>query len=466
MPTFVYTAQDRAGNTTNGTIDSDSDVSALALLRTRGLWVKEIRPAGAPGAARPDVTQSVPAMPSAPPRSMGIGSGYAAPVAAPQPQAPPAGAPYSSGTPLSGIGAGPRPEVARPAAVSAPAPLRTDDSFGKRLHSPVSLKDLSLLYRQLHTMLNSGVGIYSALEMLSDPRQCPNAALRKVVADIARQALNGRTVSEAMARYPWLFPKMHVRMVEAGEAGGFLVDVLRRLAEYSEREYQVRMDIKKKTLYPKLVFALLLLVLPINIPLTLAGYLGGLSRVLMNAALLGGFGWFFIRAFSTNRSGVQLLDQIKLAVPVIGPLVRKMAAARFARSLAALYGAGVPIHVALSMAGETAGNHVLEQRSRVAVPALERGLPIARAIEATGFFPPMFIGMVSTGETTGNLDVMLDKAADFYEEESTHATTQLVVIMGVVVLIFVAILVAMKMLNFYAGLFNGIMNATGAAGGE
>jgi len=155
---------------------------------------------------------------------------------------------------------------------------------------------------------------------------------------------------------------------------------------------------------------------------------------------------------------------VKLAIPVIGPLIRKMTAARFARSFAALYGAGVPIASALGMSGEASGNHLLEQRSRVMVPALERGVPLSRAMDASGFFPPMFIGMISTGESTGNLDQMLDKAADFYEEEARHATTQLVVILGVVLLIVAAILVAIKMISFYSGLFSGIFNAAGGGG--
>jgi type IV pilus assembly protein PilC len=347
-----------------------------------------------------------------------------------------------------------------------PAGSTVDKSLSKRLRSPVSLKDLSLLYRQLHTLLNSGVPLYQSLDMLSQPNQSPNPHLRRVVADIARHVLTGGRLSERMALYPWLFDRMQVRMVEAGEGGGLLVDIFRRLADYLEKEYETRLEIKRKTLYPKLVLALLFFVLPINIPLTMAGYLRDITRMLLWLAVVTVPTWLALRYFLTSRIGKELFDQVKLAVPVIGPLVRKMAAARFARSLAALYGAGVPIASALAMSGEASGNYLLEQHSLRMVPALERGVSISQALQATGFFPPMFTGMLATGESTGNLDTMMDKAADFYEEEASHATTQLVVILGVVLLVLVGIFVAIKLISFYSGMLGGIIEGAGGAGGE
>jgi type IV pilus assembly protein PilC len=169
-----------------------------------------------------------------------------------------------------------------------------------------------------------------------------------------------------------------------------------------------------------------------------------------------------IRALLTTEAGREAYDQVKLLVPVIGPLVRKLAVSRFARTLAALYGAGVPIMTSVSIAGETCGNHVLESATRRSLPAIEHGVSITQTLTASGFFQPMFLGMVSTGETSGNLDQMLDKAAAFYEEEAQHSTVQLVTILSVVLLLVAAILVAIKIISFYTGFYGGV---TGGAGG-
>jgi type IV pilus assembly protein PilC len=400
MPVFTYTARDRTGNTTSGTVEAETDQRAAARLREQGLWVTDLR---------------------------------------------------------SGERAG----------VERVGPPRTQEApISKRIRSPVSLKDLAIFYRQMHTLLNSGVALYQSLEMVGQGGQTPNPHLRNIVQDIARRILAGSRLSDAMAHYPWLFDKMQVRMVEAGERGGLLVQIFLRLAEFLEREYEIRMDVSRKTLYPKLVVSLLIFVLPIRIPLTLQSYLSELGHILLMIVAFGVPIWLAARVLLTGRAGREAYDQVKLAFPVIGKLIRKLAAARFARSLAALYGAGVPIMTAVTMSGEASGHYVLETRSRAMGPALERGVSLAQTLEASGFFPPMFIGMVRTGETTGNLDGMLDKAADFYEEEAAHATTQLVVTMGVVLLVVVAILVAIKLIGFYTGMLGEAFKAAGSAGGE
>jgi len=349
--------------------------------------------------------------------------------------------------------------------VSAPS-SRQQDSLGQRLKSPVSPKDLSLYYRQLHTLLNSGVAIYQSLEMLSQPAQTPNTHLRAAVHWLSRHVLAGGRLSEGMARYPRIFDRMQVRMVEAGEAGGLLVSIFQRLSEYLEREHAIRSEVSRKTLYPKIVLALLVFVMPIGFPLSLVGYLMGLGTILLWIFGLGIPIWLVLRLFLTSRGGRETWDQVKLAIPVLGKLIRKMAVARFARSFAALYGAGVPIASALAMSGEAAGNYSLEQMSLRMVPALERGVSLSQTLEASRFFPPMFLGMVATGESSGNLDGMLAKAADFYDEESSHAVQQLVVILGVVLLLAVGILVAFKIFSFYAGLFNASFQGAGGGADE
>ena len=404
MPVFQYTARDQSGNVTTGYVEADNNSSAVARLRESGLWVTDLRSHGG------------------------------------------------------------RKEAPRPTPQAAPAPTaapRVEGGMAKKMFSPVPLKDLSLFYRQLYTLLNSGIGMYQAFEMLGNGTQTPNAQLRRVTVEIGRHVLTGGRVSEAMARYPWLFDKMQLRMVEAGEYGGLLVDIFRRLADYLEREYAIRQEIKKKTLYPKLILAALVLIPPVP-TLVLRGvvpYLLDVWNTIATLALICVPFFLVIRALLTTEAGKEAYDQVKLLIPVIGPLVRKLAVSRFARTLAALYGAGVPIMTSVSIAGETCGNHVLESATRRSLPAIEHGVSITQTLTASGFFQPMFLGMVSTGETSGNLDQMLDKAAAFYEEEAQHSTVQLVTILSVVLLLVAAILVAIKIISFYTSFYGGVTGA-------
>jgi type II secretory pathway component PulF len=271
-----------------------------------------------------------------------------------------------------------------------------------------------------------------------------------------------------MARFPWLFDKMQVRMVEAGETGGLLVAVLGRLADYLEREYEVRLDIKRKTLYPKILLAALIFIpqVPTLVLRGVVPYLLEIWGIISMGLLVGVPTFFAFRLLLRTQAGRETWDQIKLLIPVIGGLVRKLAVGRFARTLAALYGAGVPIASALAMAGESSGNSVLEKATARMVPGVERGVPVAQAMGASGFFQPMVLGMVSTGETSGNLDVMLDKAADFYEEEGRHSIVQLVVILGVLLLLLMALIIAIKVIGFYGGFYAGATGAAGGAAGE
>jgi type II secretory pathway component PulF len=318
-----------------------------------------------------------------------------------------------------------------------------EDHLFKKMFRPVSLKDLALFYRQFHALLNAGMPLFQTLDTLGGGAQTPNTELRRVIHEMSQDLLQGKRLSETMARYPWLFDKMQVRMIEAGEQGGLLVEILERLSVYLEREYELRLEIKRKTLYPKLLLFAFLFIPPIP-TLVLRGpqaYAAEVWGMIQFFVILGIPLFFAVRYLLTTRAGRDAYDTVKLAIPITGPLVRKIVAARFARTLAALYGAGVPIATAVTVAGDACGNSVLEGAAQRMGPAMERGVSISGAIAASGFFPPMFNGMVATGEQTGSLDQTLDKAADFYEEEAMHATVQLVVIMGVLLLLVMAIMI-------------------------
>lgn len=353
------------------------------------------------------------------------------------------------------------------AARVAPGGPAVDRSTAKMMFSPVNEKELSLFYRQLYTLLNAGSGLYNALEMLSQPNQTPNPALRKVVAQIGPEVMAGRRLSEAMARFPWLFDKLQVRMVEAGEHGGLLVQIFQRLSDFLQSQYELKLEIKRRTLYPKLLLAAFFII-PSIPTLVIAGagaWLKEIGGIVLWLALLVVPIWLTLRYLLTTSGGRNAYDQVKLLIPVIGTLVRKLTIARFARSLAALYGAGVPIQTAVTLAGDTCGNYVLESATRRVVPAIERGMPVSEVLATTRFFPPMFTGMIQTGETSGSLDEILNKSAEFYEEEAKHAIIQLTVILGVALLLIMAIVIAIKIINFYTGYFNNVFQQ-GGGGGE
>jgi type IV pilus assembly protein PilC len=302
--------------------------------------------------------------------------------------------------------------------------------------------------------------------MLSQQNQTPNRHLRRVAAEIAREVLTGRPLSASMARYPWLFDRMQVRIVEAGEHGGLLIEVLRRLADHLQREWELRLEIKRRTLYPKILL-LAFFVIPAIPTLVLEGLVPFLLQVwgTMATLVIVAVPTYLVgRYLLTTLAGRNAYDQIKLELPWIGALTRKLAVARFARTVAALYGAGVPIQTATLLAGEASGNYVLETGTARIVHAVERGEPLSRALSATRFFPPMFLGMIETGEASGSLDEILNKAAEFYEEEALHAIVQLTVILGVLLLIGMAVVIAIRVIQFYTGYVAGVFS--GAGGGE
>src|SRR5262249_39946866 len=203
-----------------------------------------------------------------------------------------------------------------------------------------------------------------------------------------------------------------------------------------EREYTLRLQIKQRTLYPKILVLALIFIpgIPTLILVSPAAYFGGILHTWGPVALGLLLLWVALRYMLKGQSVRDFYDQVKLLLPVIGPLVRKMAAARFARSLAALYHAGVPLTSGVAASGEASGNAVLNKTSQRVVPALERGGSLTQALAATAFLPPMIHSMFATGEQAVDLDQVLDQVGDYYENEANHSTIQLLVIRASVVL--------------------------------
>lgn len=312
----------------------------------------------------------------------------------------------------------------------------------------VSLKDIAIMSRQLATMISSGLSLLRSLTILAE--QTENQALARVIADVRGDIEGGRSLSAALARHPKVFPPLMINMVRAGEVGGFLDSVLSSVAANFESEVRLRGKIKSAMAYPVVVFAIAILavigMLWFIVPTfeemfsTLGGELPLLTRILvgMSASLKVGLlplivviiaGIYLWNANKRKLGFRQRVEPLYLKAPVFGGLVQKVALARFTRNLGAMLRAGVPILQSLDIVGEASGNIVIENATRAVRESVRSGNSLAKPLAQHSIFPPMAVQMMAVGEDTGALDQMLDKIADFYDQEvesTTEALTSLI----------------------------------------
>lgn len=319
------------------------------------------------------------------------------------------------------------------------------------LWTGISLRDLAFFFRQFATMIDAGVPLFQSLSTLS--HQAPNPKLRRIVAEIAFQVQNGSQLSAAMRRYPWVFSSLQLHMIEAAEAGGLLDQMMQRIADYLEREYEIRQKVKRQTLYPKIVLvaAILLPQLYILIFQGLMPYLHATVFTVLPLLLWAAAIWAAFRLGFQWPPFRYAYDTVKLNLPVIGGLIRKQVTGKFARGLAALYGAGLPVGRAMAWSADACGNPRVADMIHQQVPRIERGESLTDALAATRFFSPVALGMVATGEQAGNVDGMLGKLADFQEAEADHATQQMVTIGSTLFYLAVALFVGYIVVSFYGG---------------
>jgi type IV pilus assembly protein PilC len=324
----------------------------------------------------------------------------------------------------------------------------------------VKAKDIAVMSRQFATMINSGLSLLRALNILSE--QTDNAYFRGVLSQVRADVERGQSLSQALVKHPKAFSRLYVAMIKAGETGGVLDSTLLRMAETMEKEVALRHKIKSAMTYPVVVFALVILivtamlmfVVPMfkNLYKSLGGTLPLPTRLLITAsdgikhfwfiwlfAVVGGI-WGFRRWIRTEQ-GRAKWDAIKLRLPVFGILVHKTALSRYARTLAALFRSGVPILQGLDIVKETVNNAVMAKAVAEVQASVKEGASLAKPLEAHAVFPPMVVQMMMVGEETGALDTMLEKIADFYDQEvdaTVEALTSLIeplliAVMGVVV---------------------------------
>jgi type IV pilus assembly protein PilC len=306
----------------------------------------------------------------------------------------------------------------------------------------VGLKDLAIMSRQFATMIDSGLSLMRALSILSE--QTESAPLAKVLVEVKTEVEGGASLSSSMAKHAKVFPPLMINMCRAGEVGGFLDKVLLQIAENMEAEVKLRAKIKSAMTYPVVVFiiaiiavvGMLLFIVPVFTKMfaSLGGdlpaptkalvFLSGAMKIAapvgIVVAIPASIGWNRIKDQERVR---QVIDPWKLKVPIFGDLFRKVAISRFSRNLGTMLHSGVPILRSLEIVGEAAGNVVIRDASRAVEESVRRGESLAAPLAEHKVFPAMVVQMLAVGEDTGAMDTMLDKIADFYDQE-VEATTE------------------------------------------
>lgn len=312
----------------------------------------------------------------------------------------------------------------------------------------VGLKDIAILARQLATMIASGLSLLRSLSILSE--QTENKALAKTISSVRNDVESGVSLSMALTKHSETFPPLMINMVRAGEVGGFLDTVLESIATNFESEVRLRGKVKSAMTYPVVVFVIaivavigmLIFIVPVFVTMfeNLGGELPAPTKVLvwlsafarygaLPGAVALGFGAFLWKKNKNKRGFREKVEPVYLKIPVFGQLIRKIAIARFTRNLGAMVRSGVPILQSLDIVGEASGNIVIERASKDVRESVRTGNSLAGPLATHPVFPPMVVQMMAVGEDTGALDQMLDKIADFYDQEveaTTEALTSLI----------------------------------------
>ena len=337
----------------------------------------------------------------------------------------------------------------------------------------VKPRSLQVFSRQFATMIDAGLNVVAALVILE--QQTDDQALAVVIREVRSDVEGGMLLSQAMARHPKVFDRLYIAMVEAGEAAGILDIVLDRVAVQIEKEMKIKRRVKGAMIYPTLVLCfafivlagMLMFLVPIfeDIFKDLQGELPPLTKVVVAMSdILKGY-WFIIfpaiggsiwgfRRWKKTPAGRQVWDRFKLRAPAgIGKVVLKVTMARFSRTLATLVAAGVDIIKALEISGTTAGNWVVETALADVRAQVHQGVPIAQPLIENPVFPPLVAHMVRVGEETGELEKMLDKIADFYEDEVDASIQALTSIVEPLMMIGVGVVVGIIIISMYMPMF-------------
>jgi type IV pilus assembly protein PilC len=357
---------------------------------------------------------------------------------------------------------------------------------GKEFNMPqfggsVNAKELAIFTRQFSVMIDAGLPLVQCLEILAGQQE--NKLFQKVLVATRASVEGGATLSAAMRVHPKVFDALYVNMVEAGETGGILDTILQRLSTYIEKAVKLKRAVQSASIYPigvmtiagsvvtlllwKVVpiFATLFaglgvdLPLPTKIVISLSNFIGSIFGFLIVVAIVGTV--VAIKVWYGTPKGRFVIDSIILKLPVLGILMRKIAVARFTRTLGTLIASGVPILEGLDITAKTAGNAVVERALQQVRKSLEEGKSLTEPLRDSEVFPGMVTQMISVGEQTGAMDAMLQKIADFYEEEVDAAVKDLLTALEPVMIVFLGVVVGGVVISMYMPLFSLIGKLSG-----
>jgi type IV pilus assembly protein PilC len=349
-----------------------------------------------------------------------------------------------------------------------PAPVKS-----KFFKPKVDNKDVVIFSRQLSTLVSAGVPIVQGLTILE--QQAENPAFKTVVGALRTDIEAGLSIADAMKKHPTAFTELYVAMIRAGEVGGILDTILERLSAYLESAEQLKAKVKSALMYPIVVFSaaglitifLIVFVIPIfkdifasfgaELPfltrmiITLSDFLR--AKLLYIIPPLVGAGWL-LKKWAKTEKGQYKIDEISLKLPVFGILLKKVAIAKFSRTLGTLIKSGVPILQGLETVAKTAGNKIIEQAIDGSRNSIKEGGRISDPLKKANIFPPMVIQMISVGEETGGLDNMLTKIADFYDQEVDTAVKGLTSMLEPLIMIFLGIVIGTIVIAMFMPMFS------------
>ncbi len=347
--------------------------------------------------------------------------------------------------------------------------IRDKFSFGGRVKD----KDIVIFTRQFATMIDAGLPLVQALDILST--QVENKTLGKTLAQVKTDVESGATYADALKKHPRIFSELYVNMVAAGEAGGILDTILNRLATYIEKAMKLKKKVKGALVYPAVVTSIAVLVIaiimifvvptfakmfaqlggtlpfPTRLIINMSNFIAGIGGLLVAGGSVAFF--VFLVQFRRTEKGKYLTDRILLRLPIFGVLLKKVAVAKFTRTLGTLVSSGVPILDGLDITAKTSGNKVVEYAIVEVRKGVVGGKTLAEPITKAKVFPPMVTHMIAVGESTGALDAMLAKIADFYDDEVDAAVSNLTAMMEPMLMVFLGGTVGFIVVAMYLPIF-------------
>jgi type IV pilus assembly protein PilC len=361
-----------------------------------------------------------------------------------------------------------------------PAGKAAKEAKPKAKGKAVPAKNLAIFTRQFSVMIDAGLPLVQCLEILG--KQEPNKHFATAILKVREDVEAGAALADAMKRHPKTFDPLYSNMIAAGEAGGILDTILKRLAVYIEKAVKLKGEVKSAMIYPVAVIVIATLVvgailwkviptfatlfeglgaqlpLPTRVVIAMSNGIVAYGWILIIA--LGGIG-YGIKSYYATDGGRHTIDRLLLKAPILGGILRKVAVARFCRTLSTLLASGVPILDGLDITAKTAGNAIIEDAIQTTRSGIERGETVSGPLKETNVFPSMVVQMINVGETTGALDAMLSKIADFYEEEVDTAVAGLLTLMEPVMIAFLGVIVGGIVIAMYMPIFDLISKLTG-----